>query len=231
MLGAFFKALTQLREPTFWRVIRNSVLITTATFISLYIAVWLVLSRVSVAETWWIDMLVDVLGGLTVVVLTWFLFPAIVSLVISFFLDRIVDAVEQRYYPQLPPPTSLPIWENVAVALKFTTVTVLVNLLVLPLYLIPGLNLIIFYGVNGYLLSREYFELVALRRLDPLKARALRRSNAARLFIAGLLITALLTIPLVNLLAPLIAAAFMVHLVVALGGDYQPSARPHPSQA
>lgn len=231
MLGALVKALTQLRERTFWRVVRNSVLITAATFIGLYIVVWLVLSHVSIAETWWIDMLVDVLGGLTVIALTWFLFPAIVSLVMSFFLDRIVDAVEQRYYPQLPPPIPLPMWQNIGVALKFTTVTVLVNLIVLPLYLIPGLNLMIFYGVNGYLLSREYFELVALRRLTPANARALRRSNGLRLFIAGLLMTALLTIPLVNLLAPLIAAAFMVHLVVALAGDYRPSARPHPSQA
>jgi CysZ protein len=231
MLGALVKALTQLRERTFWRVVSNSVLITATTFIGLYIVVWLVLSHVSIAETWWIDMLVDVLGGLTVIALTWFLFPAIVSLVMSFFLDRIVDAVERSYYPQRAPPTPLPIWQNIAVALKFTTVTVLVNLIVLPLYLIPGLNLMIFYGVNGYLLSREYFELVALRRLTPANARALRRANALRLFIAGLLMTALLTIPLVNLLAPLIAAAFMVHLVVALAGDYQPSARPHPSQA
>lgn len=229
MLGAFVKALAQLREPTFWRVVRNSLLITAATFISLYIVVWLVLSRVSIAETWWIDILVDVLGGLTVIALTWFLFPAIVSLVMSFYLDRIIDTVEQRYYPHLPPPTPLPMWQNVAVALKFTTVTVLMNLIVLPLYLIPGLNVIMFYGVNGYLLSREYFELVALRRLTPAKARPIRRSNALRLFIAGLLITALLTIPLVNLLAPLIAAAFMVHLVVALAEDYQPSARSHPS--
>jgi uncharacterized protein involved in cysteine biosynthesis len=44
-----------------------------------------------------------------------------------------------------------------------------------------------------------------------------------------LLITALLTIPLVNLLAPLVAAAFMVHLVAALAGDYQPSALSQPS--
>jgi uncharacterized protein involved in cysteine biosynthesis len=229
MLGAFVKALAQLRERTFWRVVRNSLLITAATFIGLYLVVWLVLSHVSIAETWWIDILVDVLGGLTVIALTWFLFPAIISLVMSFYLERIIDTVEQRYYPQLPPPTPLPLWQNVGVALKFTAVTVLVNLIVLPLYLIPGLNVIIFYGMNGYLLSREYFELVALRRLTPAKARPLRRSNALRLFIAGLLITALLTIPLVNLLAPLIAAAFMVHLVAALAGDYQPSALSQPS--
>jgi uncharacterized protein involved in cysteine biosynthesis len=229
MLGAFVKALAQLRERTFWRVVRNSLLITAATFIGLYLVVWLVLSHVSIAETWWIDILVDVLGGLTVIALTWFLFPAIISLVMSFYLERIIDTVEQRYYPQLPPPTPLPLWQNVGVALKFTAVTVLVNLIVLPLYLIPGLNVIIFYGMNGYLLSREYFELVALRRLTPAKARPLRRSNALRLFIAGLLITALLTIPLVNLLAPLIAAAFMVHLVAALAGDYQPSAQSQPS--
>ena len=35
---------------------------------------------------------------------------------------------------------------------------------------LPPINLFIFYGLNGYLLSREYFELVALRHLDATSA-------------------------------------------------------------
>ena len=66
--------------------------------------------------------------------------------------------------------------------------------------------------MNGYLLSREYFELVALRRIGPVEARALRKAHRGRLFVAGVIITLLLTVPGVNLLAPVVATAAMVHL-------------------
>jgi CysZ protein len=216
MVSAFLRALTLLKERAFWHVVWHSILITTAAFIALYIIVWTVLTYVSVADIWWVDTLVDVLGGLAVLVLTWLLFPAVATLVLSLFIDRIVTAVERQYYPLLPAAISLSFWQGIAVALKFTSAMLALNLIALPLYLVPILNLIAFYGLNAYLLGREYFELVAVRRLDPPSVQRLRRVNRLRLFIAGLLIAGLLTLPVVNLVAPLLAAAFMVHLAAAL---------------
>ncbi len=223
MISAFLRALTLLKESAFWRVVWHSVLITMAAFIGLYVLVWAVLAHVSVANIWWIDTVVDVLGGLAVLVLTWVLFPAVATLVIGLFIDRIISAVEGQYYPHLPAPVPLSWGHSLAVTVKFTAVMVALNLFVLPLYLVPVLNLILFYGINAYLLGREYFEMVAMRRLDPRSAQRLRRSQRLRLFIAGLLIAGLLTVPVVNLVAPLLAAAFMVHLVMALENPYSPS--------
>jgi CysZ protein len=88
-----------------------------------------------------------------------------------------------------------------------------INLLALPLYLLlPGLNIVLFYGLNGWLLGREYFEMVALRRLDERELRAAWRAHWPRLLVGGVVIAVLLTVPLVNLAAPLIAAIFMLHL-------------------
>jgi CysZ protein len=222
MVSAFLRGLTFLKERAFWRVVWHTILITTAAFIALYIMVWTLLTHVSVAEIWWIDTLVDVLGGLAVLVLTWLLFPAVATLVLSLFIDRIVTAVERQYYPFLPAPIALSFWETIAVALKFTSMMVALNLIVLPLYLVPILNVIVFYGINAYLLGREYFELVALRRLDPVRAQRLRCAHHRQLFIAGLLIAGLLTLPIVNLVAPLLAAAFMVHLAIVLNTSPTP---------
>jgi uncharacterized protein involved in cysteine biosynthesis len=216
MVSAFLRGLTILKERAFWRVLWHSLVITTAAFIGLYVMVWVVLTQVSVVDLWWIDTLVDVLGGLAVLVLTWLLFPAVATLVLSLFIDRIVTAVERQYYPLLPAPIALSIWHTIAVTLKFTSMMVALNLIILPLYLVPILNVIVFYGINAYLLGREYFELVALRRLEPMSAQRLRRAHRLRLFTAGLLIAGLLTVPIVNLVAPLLSAAFMVHLVIAL---------------
>jgi CysZ protein len=223
MVAALLKALTLLRERTFWRVLWQSVLITIASFVALYAIVWTVLTHVTITDTWWLDTTADVLGGLAVLALTWLLFPAVATLVISFFLDRVVEAVERQYYSTLPPPTPLSHWQSLAEALKFAVVLVGMNLIALPLYLVPGLNVVVFYAMNAYLLGREYFELVALRRLDPRTARGLRRAHRLRFFIAGLLMAALFTIPVVNLVASLIAAAFMVHLLIMLTYPNHPS--------
>jgi CysZ protein len=222
MISAFVKALFLVKERAFWRVVRHSILLTIAAFIGLYGIVWGVLTHVSIVDIWWIDTLVDVLGGLAVLALTWLLFPAVATLVISGFLERIIVAVEAHYYPHLPAPMPLAFWPSVAVAIKFGSVMVVLNLLALPLYFVPMINVIAFYGVNAYLLGREYFELVALRRINPRTAKQLRRGHRLQLFIAGLPIAALLTIPLVNLVAPLIAAAFMVHVVVPLTPPHAP---------
>jgi CysZ protein len=104
----------------------------------------------------------------------------------------------------------------IAVALKFTTVMVALNLIVLPLYLVPVLNAIVFYGLNAYLLGREDLEVVALRRLDPRSVQRLRHAHRLQFSIAGLVIAGLLTLPVVNLVAPLLGAAFMAHFVMAI---------------
>jgi uncharacterized protein involved in cysteine biosynthesis len=73
----------------------------------------------------------------------------------------------------------------------------------------------VFYAVNGYLLGREYFELVALRRVDATEAEAMRSRFRGRMFLAGLVTAFLLTVPFVNLVAPIIGTAAMVHLFEA----------------
>ena len=50
-----------------------------------------------------------------------------------------------------------PFWPELLHDLGFTVKALLLNILVLPLYLVPVLNLVLFYWLNGRLLGREYF--------------------------------------------------------------------------
>ncbi|MBT5415490.1 MAG: hypothetical protein HOK81_12910, partial [Rhodospirillaceae bacterium] len=138
--------------------------------------------------------------------------PAVVGLASSFFLESVADAVEDRHYPALPPAREQPIAEAIVLALRFTGLVLVLNLLALPLYFIPPLNLFVFYALNGYLLSKEYYELVALRRLDRASARTVWRRGRGRFFVAGLLIAGLASVPVAGLLTPVVATAFMVHV-------------------
>ena len=57
---------------------------------------------------------------------------------------------------------------------------------------------------------------MAARRTDLAGVRQLHRAHRGRVLLAGVVIAFLLTIPLVNLVTPLVATAFMVHVFEGL---------------
>ena len=141
-----------------------------------------------------------------------FLIPPVTSLIASLYLDDIAAEVERTNYPLDPPGKELPTLPAIGLALKFFVVVLLVNMLALFLLLIPGVNLIAFYIGNGYLLGREYFELAAMRHVSPAEAKQLRQANGLTVFLCGLIIAGIASVPILNFITPLFATAFMVHM-------------------
>jgi CysZ protein len=223
MLTALLRAFAALSAPALRRVVMLGLGLAALSFAILWLAAAAALY--DAARFAWrpLDWLVEALGGLAVLALSWLLFPAVVTLIMGFFLDRVAAVVEALDYPDEGPPRRRPVGETIAALVRLGAVTVALNLLALPLYLlVPGINLILFLALNGYLLGREYFEVVALRRLDAGAAGAMRNRYGGRVFIGGVAIAGLFAVPLVNLVAPVVATAFMVHLFEAL-----PRAEPH----
>lgn len=220
MIRSFSLAIRQLPDPAFRRVLLRALLLATIVFVGLAAVVWFFLAGTDFFTFWLLETIIDVLGGVAVVVVTWLLFPAVASFFVTLFLEDIVGAVEERHYPDDPPPHAIPLSTTVVVSLRFTTVALALNVLALPFYLLtfwfPPFALALFYCLNGYLLSREYYELVALRRLDARAATSLRKANRQRLFLAGVIITFLFTVPIVNLFASVIGVAAMAHLFHSL---------------
>jgi uncharacterized protein involved in cysteine biosynthesis len=230
MFAALSKAIQQCSDPTFRRVLLRAVGLSLAVFVLLWIVAgallawgggWL-LDWIE-PEGVWQDVLEVVFGAAGVggvLFASFILFPAVMVMVMSFLLEEIAAAVEGRHYPSLPPARPQPIGEMLRSGLAFAAMTVAINLLALPFYLLliflPPFNLILFYGVNGYLFGREYFEIVALRRQNPTDAKRLRLRCRGRLFLAGILIAVMMTIPIVNLFAPIVATGFMVHVFEGL---------------
>jgi len=101
--------------------------------------------------------------------------------------------------------------------------------LALFLLLIPGVNLVAFYLGNGYLLGREYFELAAMRHLPPAEAKKLRQANRLTILLSGLIIAGLASVPILNLVTPLFATAFMVHVYKDLARRSGLRLAPHPA--
>ncbi len=213
MLTALFRAFGQLDDPVFRRVVLVGAGAALLVLIGLTAAAAWGLRAVDLTGLAWLEWTIDILGGLAALVLAAILFPATAGVITSFLLDDIAAAVERRHYPGLGRPRPFRLGEAIRAALGFFGILILANLVGLVLvYFIPVLNLIAFYAINGYLLGREYFELVALRWVDRAGMVRLRRRFAARLFVAGVIIAVLLTVPVLNLLVPVLATAFMAHV-------------------
>lgn len=221
MFTALIKAFGQLSDPRLRRVIRLGVLGALACYASLVALVWWGLPKIRLFDQNWANTGSDVVLGLLALIVPLLFFPALATAIMGTMLENVADAVEARHYPQLNWPRPQKWSEILLTTLRFLAVMVAVNVVALPLYLIllvTGLSVVLMVVVNGYLLGREYFELVALRRLDPKQARQWFRHHLGRLWLAGAIIAILFSIPLLNLLAPVIATAFMVHLFQSLRG-------------
>jgi len=213
MLTALFRAFRALFSPPLPGLVALSFAITVVSFTVLWIGVAIGLDHLPTLGWRTINWLVDALGVVGAMFLSWLVFPAVVTLIMGFFLERVAAAVEAMDYPGRGPPRRQSIHEIVATLFRLVLLSIALNLLALPLYLLlPVLNVLIYLALNGYLLGREYFEIVALRRLEPEAARAVRRRFGARVFVAGAIIAALFAVPFVNLVVPVIATAFMVHV-------------------
>ena len=226
MFAALSKAFAQLSDPAFRGVMLRGLVFSVILFIIVWILAWWGLTLAESALSDWLasdSWLADVVSWLFaaagiagVLIASFLLFPAVTTIMVSFLLDDIAAAVERRHYPALPPAREPPLVESLRGALGFAGVTILLNLLALPFYLVlmllPPANLFVFYLLNGYLLGREYYELVSIRRMESRDSLKLRRRFRGKVFLAGVVIAFLLSLPIINLITPIVATGFMVHL-------------------
>ena len=169
----------------------------------------------------WVDAILEFVARFLAVIVLIPLVHPVVSLVAGLFLENIAARVEAEDYPADPPGRDQPFWQSLLVAVRFTLVLIVVNLLALPFYLLPVMNIALFWVVNGYLLGREYFELVALRHLPEAEVQALWKRHRPRIFLAGVVVALFTTVPVLNLLAPLFGTALMVHTYKSLAARRQ----------
>lgn len=217
----FLRALGQLSDPRFRRVLLIGLGLTIALLIAVYAAfLWAVQSfapdTITIPFVGPIGGLETLLGwgsALLVTGLSIFLMVPVAAMFTGFFLEDVVQAVEDRHYPNLDAVPRPKLVDAMIDSFNFFALLVAVNILALILYAVAGPFIpLLFWGLNGLLLGREYFTLVAQRRLGRAGAKALRRRHGAQIWLAGTLMAAPLSIPLVNLFIPVLGAATFTHM-------------------
>lgn len=147
----------------------------------------------------------------------WFLFPAVALTVIATFTDQIAAAVEQLHYPQgAQSAQQIGVGRGMLLGLKSAGRLFLFNLVALPFYLlllVTGVGpFILFVIVNGFAFGRDVAEIAAARHGDRSSRRTWLKSTRGQQHAVGILISALLLVPFVNLLAPVLGTAAGIHL-------------------
>lgn len=217
LLEAAFKAWRQILSPPFRTILWRSLGLTVALLGGVWLVVTQLIARMMeryqlFADYPLIDGFAFFFAGVGVFVLLAYLIPPVSALVAGYFLDDAAEAVERQCFPQDPPGTALPLGRSLVYGLRFAGLSLLVNAVALLLLFIPGVNLVAFFAANGYLLGREYFELAAGRFRPLPEAAAMRVANRVTIFVAGLMIAALVVVPVLNLLTPLFGIALMVQV-------------------
>ena len=215
--AALALSLRQLGDPAILKVLVKTTLITLAIFAALAVIGGYALDALfegtglfaGFEYTYLLTTIVAILAG-------WFLFRVVTLFVLQFFAEDVVRAVEAKHYPQAAHTVrDIPLGEEIDNASRSLLRTVLANAAALPVagvLLVTGVGApAVFWAVNAFLIGRELRDMVWLRhRADKGEIAPMGGLNR---FLLGGAVVALLAIPFVNLLAPIIGAASATHMV------------------
>ena len=227
ILTDFLRALAQMGDRRFRRVLWLGVALSVALLVAAYagllgLVAWLDPEGLDLPWVGQVTWLGDLLGWGSLVfmlILSAFLMIPVASAITSLFLDDVALAVEDRHYPGLPDPPRQPFWEAARDTVNFLGLLLGANLAAIVLYIaVPPAAPLVFYAVNGALLGREYFQVAAMRREGRAGAAALRQRHRAQIWLAGCLMCVPLSVPVLNLVVPVLGAATFTHLYHRLAG-------------
>ncbi|MBM3604673.1 MAG: hypothetical protein FJX25_07920 [Alphaproteobacteria bacterium] len=232
VLAAFARGWGDLLRPSILRLVALGIGLTILLFILLQAAIfWLI-------RLWlpggfslpWVGQIdfatIFSWGSLALFPVVGFLLMAPVAAGFSgLFAEHVAEAVEDLHYPHRR-GTGLDFWDGLLESLA--VVAAVLGVAILSLLLTPFLGPfapLLFYGANGWLLGREFFQMAARRHLPEPQAQNLRRRHAGRVTLTGVLVAIGLTVPVLNIALPLLAAAAFTHLFHMISGPTGRDAR------
>lgn len=211
LIPSAFKAIGSVFAPGMLGVFSASIAVTLAALIGFVtIVTSLTVSLTASMPETEITQLLPWMSGLGASMVAYFLFPGIMPVIVNFFDAKIARIIEAKYYPEAQ-PINPPFWPEFWHDLRFTLKAIGLNILALPLYVIPLIGQLAFFALNGHLLGREFFIMAARRYMPLADAITLRKTHGRTIFIGGMMLTLFATVPFVNLFAPFWGIALMTH--------------------
>lgn len=220
LFNIFLLSLKNLFQPNVFRW----VLYTTA--LTLIILSLLAFSIVFYVKDW-LDTGIPFLGDFLIYGATlaaiWgstILFVPTSTIIFSIFQDRIIDQIEEEYYPEANKQLKIKISTMLFAGIKLLGWSLLINVIIFPIALFWGSS-IFWIPVNiiitGYLISKEYTEAIGARKLNYIEVKELRNNLFWPCWFFGTIGALLFFIPIVNLFAAPFVAILLLHTINTKG--------------
>ena len=219
MLRSYALTLSQLSDPKILKPLVFATLLTIGSIILVLVlgatAIdWAMTSLSNALDGWfgkaegWLRIITQVIGALFLLMIAYFFFASIHAAFLGLFFDDLLDAIRIVTIPKANGSRHL-LSRSLRDSLRFIILSLTVNLIALPFYLIgwfvPPIGLAAQVLVNGYLLGKEYGYLVGLR-FPPTRAK-----TGTKFLKEGILASLVWMVPLVNFIAPVLLAGSILH--------------------
>lgn len=213
MFASLGKAIGNFFDGTLKGVILRSIGLTVLLFIVVFAGLEFAILHLPTLGAPWVNRLIALLAPVLFIVAAFALGAPIAAIFGSLFLDRVARTIETRAYPTSG-GRGVSATTTIGAGARLAGLAIVMNavLLLLDVELVPPVPEILGIATNAWLLGREYFELVALRHMSRAMAGELRRRNGVSVFAAGTIISFLSSVPVLDLIAPLLGVVMMVHL-------------------
>jgi CysZ protein len=211
MIKAAYRALGDLTSVEFRSILWKAIGFTLLMFVGVFLAVQAAFWFLTFFPYPWVETLAAVGAGLGLFVAFFFLMAPVTAIFAGLYLDDVAAKVEKKHYASEPQGQPLSVFKALRISVQFGVLVLLVNILALPL-VFTGFGAVVLVMINAYLLSREYFEMAAMRFMDPADAKDFRQENGYAVFVAGLLPAVMSLVPFLNLTVPIFSTSYFVHL-------------------
>jgi len=214
MFAPIFRAFDQIGDPAMLGVLLRSLLASAACFALLCGGSVYELHH-ALAAHGWIAWLAGILGGAAALAAGVWLFLPVAVIIASAFMEKVCRAVERSWYPELAAPAGARFAAQIRDGVVVGGIVLGLNLMSLVLALmIPGIGLLLGWAITAWALGRGLFVAVAMRRMSREDAALLYLRHRADILLNGAVLTLIGTVPLANLLLPVLAPACMVHVLM-----------------
>lgn len=213
MLRALLLALRQLDDPAFRGPLFKGALGAALALLALAAACSAGIAWLAEGQAGWIAAIAPWLGGAAGLLLAWWLFLPVMVAIAGAFAGEVSTAVERRHYPGLPPPEGASVAAQAWWSVRFGLRMALVQLLLLPLLLVPVVGFTIALAISARWLGIGVLEGTAQLRMTTQAAEAARRARPGQTWLLGLALALLGLVPVANLLVPVLGTAAATHLL------------------
>ncbi len=220
ILRTYLLTVSQLNDPRLWKPVLWATLLSLITLFLILLVGGTFLFQLSntfaAKLSGWINWADGWIGGFALVIgtfffamLGYFFLGSVYAAFLGIFLDDVLDAIREKHYPHAEWMKAPGVIESTISSLRFILWSLFLYLLASPLlllgYFIPPVGLVLQYLLGGYLLGREYGQLIELR--IPKEQRIKKPAS----LLHGTCANFLWTFPLVNLVTPILLAGALVH--------------------